>query len=117
MDKLIELLGEEKSLAKPRIHDENRSRLFKAQLEVSILEQEKLLLEHTKIQKTLGLAIGLSITVVISAVVAPSLIFAIEILQSITTVLGLFVGVALGIAGSFVGYWLSRSRRRMGARK
>ena len=117
MDKLIELLREERSFGRFSIHDENRSRLFKAQLEASTLEQEKLVLEHTRRQKTLALAIGSSLTAAISVVVASSLIFAVDILQSITPVLGLFVGVALGIAGSFVGYWLARSRRKMGARK
>ena len=117
VDKLLQLLQAEKPLRESDIDDEDRSRRFRAQLEASILEQEKLSLEHITRQKTLALVIGSSVTAVISAVVAFSLIVSIDVLDKITPVLGLLVGVGLGIAGSIVGYWLTYSRRREGARK
>ena len=87
----------------------NASRDFKAQLEALSLEQEKRTLEHSERARTRALAMSCSVVTVMCFLIA-FFVLTVHEIDQIALQMAAFVGIASGLAGSFVSFWIIRRR-------
>ena len=110
VDQLANQLLKEEIPREANLVDENRARLFKAQLEALVLEQERLSLEDVAKSKGRALFVSLAAIASLGALTA-TLFLSINVMDDISIPLAVLFGASAGIAVGFVRLPFSRSKR------
>lgn len=117
VDNLIPILNMKVSQIESNIENENLSRVIRAKIESTLLDHERVIVEQNKKQKNLLLSMILALVSTITVLMITSLFISINVIESTTTILWLFIGIGLGIASSFLCLWLTYLRRKLESKK